>query len=115
MATNQKRLDGRYINGAVASGTISGDPTVIGQIPGVAQTDRDSDGNATLDTAGTYNLSVKGIDGGGNVAVAPGDILYHTQADTPKVSKKATGVRFGYALAAVVSGATTTIEVKIGY
>lgn len=115
MAKNQARTDGRYINGPVASGVVSGDPTVIGQIPGVAQIDRDSNGNATIDTRGTHTISVKGIDGGGNSAVAVGDILYHTQADTPPVSKKATGVRFGYALAAVTSGATATIEVKVGY
>jgi hypothetical protein len=48
--------------------------------------------------------------------VAIGDILYHEAAATPKVNKdNVAGIRFGYALQAVASGATTTIQVKIGY
>jgi len=93
----------------------SGDPVLVGQIPGVAQTNERADGTTSITMKGAHRLSVKGIDGSGNVAVAAGDILYYTAADTPKLSKKATGVRFGYALAAVVSGATTTIRVKVGY
>lgn len=115
MAKNRNLEYGRQISVPVASGTLSGDPVVVGQLPGVAVIDRDAAGNATVQFDGVYNLSVKGIDQSGNSAVAVGDILYHTQADTPKVSKKNTGVRFGYALDAVVSAATTTIRVKVGY
>lgn len=115
MAKNRDREYARQLSLPVASGTLSGDPVVVGQIPGVAVVDRDSAGNATVQMDGSYVISVKGIDAGGNSAVAVGDILYHTQADTPKVSKKNTGVRFGYALDAVVSAATTTIRVKVGY
>jgi hypothetical protein len=68
-----------------------------------------------VQTDGVFQLSVKGVDGGGNAAVAAGDILYYVDADTPKLSKKATGHRFGYALDAVLSGATTSIRVKVGY
>jgi hypothetical protein len=79
-------------------------------------TDQDAgDNSASVDFGGVYDLSVKGIDGGGNSAVAAGDILYYTDADSPPISKKATGVRFGYALEAVGSGATATIEVAVGY
>lgn len=115
MAKNRDREYARQLSLPVASGTLSGDPVVVGQIPGVAVVDRDSAGNATVQMDGSYVISVKGIDAGGNSAVAVGDILYHTQADTPKVSKKATGVRFGYALEAVTSGATASIKVKVGY
>ncbi len=93
----------------------SGDPVLFGQRPGVALTDERDDGTTTVKFNGSYEFSVKGIDGGGNSAVAEGDILYYTAADTPKLNKKTTGVRFGYAAAAVVSAATTTIEVIIGY
>lgn len=115
MAINEvlDRADTLYV--AVPSGKLSGDPVVSGQIPGVALIDRDAAGKVTMTRVGSYNLSVKGIDGGGNSAVAIGDIIYYTEADTPKLSKKATGVRFGYANAAVTSGATATIEVVLGY
>jgi len=50
------------------------------------------------------------------IPLAAGDILYYEAGQTPPINKDATnGVRFGYALAAVSSGATTTIAVKIGY
>jgi hypothetical protein len=116
MATNRKFRDGYVTRDmAVPSGTVSGQPIVCGQIPGVALIDRKADGRATCQLDGSFLLSVKGIDGSGNAAVAEGDILYHTVADTPPLSKKATGVRFGYAEAAVGSGATATISVKVGY
>jgi hypothetical protein len=64
-----------------------------------------------------FQLSVKGIDGSGNSAVSEGQILYYTEGDTPPLSKKATGVRWGYAGPgqAVTSGATSTIDVIVGY
>ncbi|MEV8638103.1 DUF2190 family protein [Streptosporangium sp. NPDC051023] len=93
----------------------SGDPVVVGQIPGVALINEASDGLTTIKTNGVATLSVKGIDGGGNSAVAAGDILYYVSGDTPKLSKKTSGVRFGYALEVVSSAATATIRVKIGY
>lgn len=115
MATNEVLEAADTIYGPVPSGKVSGDPVVIGQMPGVALIDRDAAGKVTMTRIGSHNLSVKGIDGGGNSAVAIGDIIYYVEADTPKLSKKATGVRFGYANAAVTSGATATIEVVLGY
>jgi predicted RecA/RadA family phage recombinase len=115
MATNQVYMEGDELLLPVASGTLSGAPVVVGQIPGVAQADRDANGNAPVDTDGVYTLSVKGINAGGNAAVAYGDIVYFTTGDTPPLSVKATGVRFGYAMGAVTSGATTAIAVKLGY
>jgi predicted RecA/RadA family phage recombinase len=102
MATNQKRLVARRLSLAATDPTTpaSGDPVLVGQIPGVATVAKGAGGNATantsIDTAGSYNLSVKGVDGGGNSAVAVGDIIY-------------------YALEAITSGSTATIEVKLGY
>lgn len=115
MARNKVYQEGDQTYLPVAVGTVSGAPVAVGQIPGVAVTDRDSAGNATVDTEGVYNLSVKAIDGGGNSAVAVGDILYFVSADTPPISKKNTGVRFGYALDAIVAGSTATIRVQLGY
>lgn len=99
----------------VASGVKSGDPVVYGQKPGVALTDRDADGKATVRFEGVAELSVKGIDGSGNKAIVEGDVLYFVGADTPKLSVKATGVRYGYAMGAVDSGATATIRVILGH
>ena len=98
---------------------VSGDPVVAGQIPGVAEraeyTTGPLAGQTTVALDGAYALSVKGVDGVGNSVVAVGDILYYVAADTPKLSKKATGVRFGYAREIVTTGATATILVQIGY
>lgn len=94
---------------------VSGDPVRYGQRPGVCLVSESADGLATVKFNGVFNLSVKGIDQSGNSAVAEGDILYYVDGDTPKVSKKNTGVRFGYAAGAVNSAATATIAVIIGY
>jgi predicted RecA/RadA family phage recombinase len=93
----------------------SGDPVLVGQLPGVSLIAENADGLTTVKTNGVATLSVKGIDGGGNSAVAAGDIIYYVTGDTPKLSKKTSGVRFGYALEPVTSGSTATIRVKIGY
>ena len=116
MATNEVFEHGRHLSLAATDPTTpsSGDPVIVGQIPGVALTDEDSDGNTTIATEGVYDLSVEGTNGS-NVAVAAGDILYYVSANDPKLSKTTSGVRFGYALEAVGSGATKTIRVKLGY
>jgi hypothetical protein len=96
---------------------VSGDPVRYGQRPGVAEVTKLTDGSnlTSVQFDGEHNFSVKGVDQVGNSAVAEGDILYYVDADTPKLSKKNTGVRFGYAAGAVNSAATTTIPVIIGY
>lgn len=114
MATNVYQMQGDEISVALAS-VASGDPVVVGQIPGIALTSTDANGNVTVKRSGVVSVSVKGIDGGGNSAVAVGDILYYVSGDTPKLSKKTSGVRFGYALQTVSSAATTTIRVLLGY
>lgn len=100
----------------------SGDPVTCGQIPGVALTDEGDGGNGAAATTvaldGVFDLSVKGVNGSGNSAVAVGDIIYYVPGNTPKLSKAvgdAGAVRFGYALGTVNSGATATILVKVGY
>ena len=93
---------------------VSGSPVAVGQIPGVCQTNRDTNGNSSVKLRGADKFSVKGENGSGNSAVAVGDIIY-INASTGALTKIATGVRFGYALEAVNSGATATILVKIGY
>lgn len=115
MAKNRKFARASQLYVPVVSGVLSGDPVVYGQRPGVALTDRDAAASATVQFEGAFTLSVKGIDQVGNSAVVEGDILYFTQGDTPKVAKKNTGVRFGYAKGAVNSAATASIDVILGY
>ena len=112
MATNHVQK-GRYLWLTVGVGVKSGDPVAVGQITGVAIIDADADGKATVDTEEVYALSVKAINAEGNSAVVVGDAIYLTAADNPKLSKKATGVLFGYALEAVTAGATAVINVKL--
>lgn len=116
MATNEVYAPGVTTLNCVptAPTTVdSGDPVLLGKLPGVALTDEDSDGNATIAISGVFQLSVKGEDGSGNSAVAAGDILYY---DSDVINKDVTnGTRFGYALGAVTSGSTSTIDVLIGY
>lgn len=95
---------------------VSGDPVRVGTLTGVALTDEGDGGNdankTTVDFGNrSWILSVKGIDGDGNSAVAVGDKIYYVDADSPPLSKKATGAFFGYAAGAVTSGATADIEV----
>jgi predicted RecA/RadA family phage recombinase len=117
MAKNMEFGDGTKLSVVCSDPATpkSGDPVLVGQIPAVAVTNERADGTTSVDTEGVWNLSVKGVDGSGNAAVAAGDIIYYVAADTPKLSKKATGVRFGYALDAITSGSTATIRVKLGY
>jgi predicted RecA/RadA family phage recombinase len=111
MAKNQRLQLGNHLRIAVGSGEVSGNPISVGMIAGVLLTDRDADGVATMCRVGSFNLSVKGIDQSGNSAVAVGDKLFCVNADTPRVSKKNTGVFIGWALGTVTSAATSTIEV----
>lgn len=94
----------------------SGDPVLVGALPGVALTKAlDTVGNGgkcTVQTDGVFRLAVKG-ETTTNAAVAAGDIIYY---DAGVLNKDNTnGTRWGYALDPVVSGATTTIRVKVGY
>lgn len=95
----------------------SGDPVLVGQLPGVALTKADNTiasgtGKCTVQTDGVFRIAVKG-ETTVNAAVAAGDILYY---DGGVINRDNTnGVRFGYALDPVSSGATTTIRVKVGY
>lgn len=123
MAKNRKREIGRELvlapTSAPSTTALSGDPVVVGQMPGVALNDASdtvaNGGTTTIQFDGVFDLSVKAIDGSGNSAVAAGDVLYYVAADTPRLSKKNTGVRFGYATAAITAGSTATIPVKVGY
>lgn len=94
----------------------TGDPVRFGEMTGIALTDEGEGGNSATETTVYFgpcvvDVSVKGIDGSGNSAVAVGDMIFYVDADTPKLSKKATGYIFGFALETVGAGQTDTIQV----
>ena len=95
----------------------TGDPVRYGYATGLALTDEGEGGNASTKTSVHFgpfvaDLSVKGVDDNGNSAVAVGDMIFYVDADTPKLSKKSSGYFFGYALEAITSGSTDTINVQ---
>src|ERR1019366_8610250 len=110
MATNQKYNSNRLFSGAVASGVTSGQACIVGSgMVGVALTTRDTSGNATVDFGGVYTLSCKAINDDGASAIALGDPIYYVDTDTPKLSKKASGIFFGFAWSALASGTTGNV------
>jgi predicted RecA/RadA family phage recombinase len=113
MADNLKFDDGRFLYLDVASGVESGDPVVVGQIPGVAIIDRDTAGKATIDTGGVYDLPTSGSGTSGSGVVAVGDKIYYKDGVTPPLCKVSSGVLFGYALEGTSGSPAETIAVKL--
>jgi predicted RecA/RadA family phage recombinase len=113
MAKN-KVQEGKVLLLALAAGTKSGAPVVVGGLHGVALIDADATTNkATVDLTGVYDLSVKAVNDAGNSAVAEGEAIYYVAGDTPKLSKKSSGTFFGFAVEAITSGSTDTINVLV--
>ena len=119
MATNLIIQDAEILSVVCSDPTTptTGAPVRYGYDTGVALTDEGEGGNSATTTTvdfgeRVWDLSVKGVDGSGNSAVAVGDQIYYVDADTPKLSKKTAGYLFGTAMETVSSGATATINVK---
>jgi len=110
MADN-KIAEGRFIEVAVPTGTESGDPVLKTGLTGVAMKDRDTAGNAVIDTQGVYDLSVQAVNDNGNCTIEVGDPVYINMDDDPALTAKASGTYFGLALEAIAVGATDTINV----
>lgn len=104
----------RKLTQPAAGGKVT-DPGLVGDRPCVLMSDQDAAGYATVAFGATVRVSVKGEDNAGNSAVAIGDKLYYDAAATPtKINKDATnGVRYGTAVEAVSSGATSTVPVDL--
>lgn len=121
MAKNEVYKDGDNLAVTVSHPVtpVSGDPVRYGELVGVATTGEGTDGKTSVTFKGVHLLSVKGVDGAGNSAVAVGDKIYYVDADTPVLSKKATGRFVGFAVEALTNagtvgtGATATIPVRL--
>lgn len=107
-------LDSLLVHPARTSGLVaSGDPVNVGSLVGVALTSATAaTDEVTVATEGVFTLPVVGTGSGGSTAVSIGDILY---IETGIVSKDSGHLRFGIALGAVESAATTAIPVRVGY
>ena len=105
MALNEIYRDGDHIALPVAEGTKSGDPVAVGSLVGVAQTDRDAAGNATVWLTGVFDVPVS------DAVASVGLAVYITSAGV--LTNAASGNTIvGYALA--TKGATAGyIPVKI--
>lgn len=118
MATNRVFAPSNTVE-VTASECLPADPTSgtaarWGELTGVAVADHDdARDKVVLETAGTYSLPVKGEDAAGNAAISAGDIVY-VDSDGEVNSDATNGARLGIAMAAVASGATTTISVRLG-
>ena len=97
----------------VASGGVSGDVQALNDMVVYLQTDRDTDGYATvtIPCAHVQMVEVVAVDHAGNSAVAVGDLLY---VDTVINKDSTDGVEFGYALDAIDAGDTAEIRVGFG-
>lgn len=122
MATTRIFKDGSQLSLPVPADTVSGDPLVLGSLPCVALTDRavagDNGGGGNVDGEATVQLFPSGVfdleviaNDGVAVAVGVGDPVY-LQADGT-IDADSAGDLFGYALEAIASGATATINVKL--
>ena len=97
----------------------SGDPLVFGDaaVPCIALIDQDADDEVVVEFGQhvpVYELSVVGTsdDGTTGAAIAAGDVVF---ADGDgSINVDTSGSAYGTALAAVSSGATTTIRVAVG-
>lgn len=121
MAKNEVFRDGDNLALTIShpATPVSGDPVRYGELVGVAKAGEGADGKTPTTLKGVHMLSVKGIDASAGSAVAVGDKLYYTDADSPPISKKATGRFAGNAVetagnpGTVASGATATIPVRL--
>lgn len=109
MATNEIFREAENLTLPVVSGTVAGDPVMVGSLVGVALLDRDADGNSTVRTKGAFRLQVTGE------VTAVGQPLYFVAA-SPTVldvsSNTGANPLFGYALE-VKTATTAAITVRL--
>lgn len=95
MAKNRRYEHGNKLNLPVIVGTVSGGPVIVGMLPGVALTNRDTDGNASCHVGdGVYDVSVTGA------ITAVGQPVYITSTTYALGVAAGAGIQlYGHALA----------------
>lgn len=108
MATNEIFRDADHISLPVPTGTKAGDPVKVGSLIGVAEIDRQSDGEATVWRKGEHRLSCS------DAVTAVGTPLYVAGDGTSRITAVTTtatsNTLFGYAHGTKTAG-TGTIPV----
>ena len=92
MAKNEVYRNADHIDLPVPAETKSGDPVFVGSLPGVAVTDRQSDGTATVWRTGAFLLEV------GDAVANVGDPVHLPQGSKVLTAAAVAGRVFGYAL-----------------
>jgi predicted RecA/RadA family phage recombinase len=118
MAKNRVYAEAHELSLPVPEGAKSGDPVVVGDLPGVLLIDRrpatdPRAGTATLQFDGAYKFPVEGKKKGGNQKIEPGQKVFLLAGKLSANNEE--GKFFGYALEEVASAATTVIIVKVGF
>lgn len=109
MATNEVFRDADHITLPVVTGTVSGDAVKVGSLVGVAQTDRDTDGTATVWRKGAFNLPVDAAITVGAPVYIDGDA--GTTRVTTLTATATDNTLFGYALTALTAAGVATVAI----
>ena len=92
MAKNMRLPEALHITLPVPANTVSGDIVAVGAFRGIAQTDRDADGNATVWLNGSANITVT------DAVASVGLPIYITGTGASLRANTATGVATGNTL-----------------
>jgi predicted RecA/RadA family phage recombinase len=95
----------------VPEGTKSGDPVIIGVLPGVAVIDRQANGKATVKfSTGSYRMTVIGKKEAEEKQIKVGEKVFLKEG---KLSADTGGTLWGYVMEEVAKGKTAEVEVKL--
>lgn len=106
MAKNRIREECNQISLPVPAGTVSGDPVAVGELNGVALTDRGAwtENEATCQLDGSFGFELTG-------PVAPGDAVTRDEVNA-KGDASGSGT-FGHAVGSLANGETAVVEVRL--
>lgn len=106
MAKNRIREECNQISLPVPAGTVSGDPVAVGELNGVALTDRDAwtPGEATCQLDGSFGFELTG-------PLAAGEAV--PRDDVNAKGDAAGAGTFGHVVAALGNGVTAVVEVRL--
>jgi predicted RecA/RadA family phage recombinase len=112
MAKNRVYEDAEQLTLPVIAGTVSGSPVIAGMLVGVALTNRDANGNATVQVGdGAWNVTVTAA---GNITI--GQPIYITSATYALTDAASAGKQlFGHALTTSTGAGAKTITVRAAH
>lgn len=112
MAKNEKYADGNELQLAVIAGTVSGGPVIVGMLVGVAVTDRDANGNASVKLGqGVFTHTVTAT---GTITV--GQPIFITSATYALTDAAGAGKQlFGHAVSGSTGTGAKSIDVRTAH